>query len=325
MQFEISYVVGLSITHQGCILDSKDPLLLMKWLAHSFLFLFLTWSGPIFSKGGAPLDQEKSEGKPLKVGNLSLSSSQQPGPLVGFGEFTLDKGETQFFFMADQFKIEKGYFIDANPMIVYGMTDELSILFSLPFAGRFKEQNSHSNGLEDAFVQLEYAFYQAEKSLSTDQATIVANVTIPTGSGNKNPPTGVGSPSIFIGGTFNRTTVDWFYFGSLGAMLTTEYDLGKFGNRYLYQGGIGRNLPSPRGWIFALMLEVDGQYNSKDRANGEKNPDSGGNVVFITPSLWISSEKIIIQIGVGGVLTQHLNGNQSKFTHQMLCNVGWTF
>jgi len=297
----------------------------MKWLVCSSLCLCLAWNGPIFSKGGATHDQNKSEEIPLKIGNLSLPSSQQPGPLIGFGEFTLDKGQTQLFLMADQFKFEKGYFIDANPMIVYGMTDELSILISLPFAGRFKEENSHSNGLEDTCVQLEYVIYQADRLLSSDQATIVANVTIPTGSETKKPPTGVGSPSVFIGATFNRTTVDWFYFGSLGAMLTTEYDLGKFGNRYLYQGGIGRNIPSPRGWIFALMLEIDGQYDSKDRINGKKDPDSGGNVIFITPSLWISSEKTVIQLGVGGVLTQHLNGNQSKFTHQVLCSVGWTF
>lgn len=172
---------------------------------------------------------------------------------------------------------------------------------------------------------MEYAFYQADRHLSTDQATIVANVTIPSGSATKDPPTGVGAPSFFIGGTFNRTAVDWFYFSSLGAMLTTEYDLGKLGNKYYYQAGIGRHIPSPRGWIFAVMLELDGQYNSKDRVDGSKDPNTGGNVVFITPSLWISSEKIIIQLGWGGVLTQHLNGDQSKFTHQMLCNFGWTF
>jgi hypothetical protein len=90
----------------------------MKWLSISSLLLFLTWAGPIFSKGGPAENQDNSGEKPLKIGNLSLPSSQQPGPLISFGEFTVDKGQTQFYFMADQFKREKGYFIDVNQFIV---------------------------------------------------------------------------------------------------------------------------------------------------------------------------------------------------------------
>jgi hypothetical protein len=73
------------------------------------------------------------------------------------------------------------------------------------------------------------------------------------------------------------------------------------------------------------MIEANGVYASKDTVKGRSDPNSGGNVVYLTPSLWASSEHIVLQLGAGGVLTQNLFGNQSKFTHQVLFNLGLTF
>jgi hypothetical protein len=268
--------------------------------------------------------KKSQEEMPLKLGNLSLPPSQQPGPLVGFGENIVDKGQIQFFLFGDQYKKRKGYFIDLVPAVLYGFTDQLSAFVNLPIAARYKERDQRSAGLKDAFVQLEYAFYTANHRKSIDQATLVGNVTFPTGSFTKNPQTGFGSPSFFIGSTYNRTAIDWFYFGSLGTVLTTWHSDNKPADQYMYELGFGRNIPSPRGWIFAWMMEIDGTYASKDMVKGKTDPNSGGNMLFFTPSLWFSSEKMIIQLGVGGVLSQHLYGNQSRFTHQIVLNFGWS-
>lgn len=270
-------------------------------------------------------EKQPEEEKPLKIGNLSLPSSQQPGPLVSFGENIIDKGQSQLFLFADQYKRARGYFIDVIPSLLYGITDEWSVFFNVPIAPRYKEKTHQSAGFEDVFVQLEYAFYNVSRRCSTDQATIVGNVTFPTGSAKKNPATGFDSPSFFIGATYNHTAIDWFYFGSLGAVLTTFHSNSKTADQYLYEMGFGRNIASPPGWIFAWMVEVDGLYASRNIVQGNVDSNSGGNVIYITPSLWISSKKIVIQLGAGGVVTQHLFGDQSKFTHQFICNLGWTF
>lgn len=261
----------------------------------------------------------------VKEGNFSLPLSQQPGPLVGFGENIIEKGKTQFFMFADEYKRKNGYSIDVIPSIVYGIRDDLSLFINLPIAPRYKASGHHSAGLEDAFVQLEYAFYTAIQKSTTDQATIVANVTFPTGSFRKEPPTGAGSPSFFLGTTYSHMGRDWFSFGSLGTIQTTSRGNNKTGNQYLYQTGFGRNIASLHGWIFAWMVEFDGLYTSKTRVRGIIDNNSGGNVVYLTPSLWASSEHVIIQLGAGGILTQHLFGNQSRYTHQIVCNLGWTF
>jgi len=153
----------------------------------------------------------------------------------------------------------------------------------------------------------------------------VTNITVPTGSVKKNPPTGFGSPSLFLGGTYYHVLVDWFVFTSQGAVLTCSDHGTKFGDQFLYQFGLGRNIPSPEGWIYAWMVEIDGQYNKKNRIDGVIDHDSGGNVIYATPSLWISSEEMLLQFGVSFPINQNLFGHQRKFDYALNFNFAWSF
>lgn len=270
-------------------------------------------------KGG---DKEE---KYLKIGNLSLRASQQPGPLVSFGERVLDQGEIQLFLFGDGFFGKKNYDTELLGSFVYGITDTLSIYFDVPYAPANKYGNDKSSGIKDLIVQVEYAFYSGSEETWGEQATIVGAIQLPTGSHSKDPPTGLGSPSFFMGLTFNRTEFEWVYFCSTGVHLTTRHRNFKAGNEFLYQGGIGRNICTPPGWIYAGIVEVIGLYTWQDRTNGQKDPDSGGNVIAIVPSIWISSEKTIFQLGVGYSVVEHLFGDQRKAPYSVYFNVGWTF
>ncbi len=73
------------------------------------------------------------------------------------------------------------------------------------------------------------------------------------------------------------------------------------------------------------MVEADGQYTGKNKINGVKDPNSGGNVLFITPSMWISSNHLILQLGAGVPVIQHLIGTQDKNSYLLALNIGWTF
>lgn len=268
--------------------------------------------------------EDKAE-EPLKIGNLSLKTSQQPAPLVGLGEHVIDKGEAQFLLFADASIGRSNYKTDVIPSVVYGITDRFSVSFNVPFAPKNKNGDHTSSGIEDIFLQLEYAFYSKNHKCSADQATIVGSVAFPTGSIKKNPQTGFGSTSFLLGLTYNHTAFDWFYFGSPGFLFTTKHDGQKFGNQFLYQLGIGRNICTPPGWIYAWMVEFTGLYSWKGIIGNNTNHDSGGNVIFVTPSLWISSERLIIQFGVGFPIVQHLFGVQSKQRLSLDFNFGWTF
>lgn len=264
--------------------------------------------------------------KPVKIGNLALPSSQQPSPLVGFGENVVDKDVVQLFLFADHYQRENGHFTDVIPSILWGVNDQFSIYLNIPLAPTYKDRKNRASGFEDLFVQFEYAFYNKVHRYSVDQATIVFNVGYPTGSALVKPPTGFGAPSTFIGATYNHTAVDWLYFGSVGSLLTTSTNrCTKIGSQLFYQCGFGRNIPSPCGWIYAWMIEFDGYFTHSNRIRGIHDPNSGGNVIFLTPSLWVSNKNFLLQLGLGGPLYQHLNGHQISYLYQVVLNIGYTF
>ncbi len=263
--------------------------------------------------------------EPPKIGNFALPYSQQPGPLIAFGENIIPKNETQLYLFADDYAGVNKYFIDVIPSVVYGLTDTFSVFINVPYAARYNTDKQSSSALEDAFIQFEYAFYYGSTSTYYEEATVVTAISFPTGSIRKNPTTGFGSPSFFLGMTFNRTYADWLFFGSPGATVATSLNGTKFGNEYLYQIGFGRNIADVNGWIFAWLIEGDGIYTGRNRINGEIDPDSGGNVFYITPSFWASTKKLIFQLGAGYPVTQHFNGNQTRSSYLLALDIGWSF
>ena len=268
---------------------------------------------------------EKKEEAPPKVGNFSLPTSQQPAALFGFGGNIIDKGEVQLYFFADEFEGKERLTIDLIPSVLFGVTDVFSIFFNAPFTPQMRDGEHRSSGLEDFFIQLEYAFYNKSTATYVDQATVVGNITAPTGSSKKDPPTGFGAPSLFIGGTYYRTYTDWIFFTSHGAVLTSSDHGTKFGDQFLYQFGIAKNIPSPPDWIYAWMVELDGQYNKKNRIRGKIDPNSGGNTIYVTPSLWVSSKEVLVQFGVSFPINQNLFGRQRKFDYALNFNFAWSF
>ncbi len=266
--------------------------------------------------------EEKAE--PPKIGNFALPTSQQPGALVGFGENIIDKGEVQLFLFADRYAGRHKVSTDLFPSVLVGVTDQCSLFFNAPYTPELKDGRERSCGAEDFFIQFEYAFYNKSTLTYTNQATLVANVTAPTGSARKAPPTGFGASSFFLGATYNKMWVDWFLFTQYGAVLTTSDRSTKFGNQFLYQFGFGRNMPSPEGWILAWIVEVDGQYNQKNRMKGHVDADSGGNFIFVTPSIWVSSQHFIFQFGVGFPIAENLFGKQYTFDYALNLNIGWS-
>lgn len=268
------------------------------------------------------------QASPPKTGNFALSPSQQPGSFVSFGQYVIGKNQTQFAFVPFDLIGVNHYSIDINSGVNYGLTDSFSVLYSAPIAVRHKDGQSYSSGFEDMSLQCEYAFYASETAIDSKQATLVANATFPNGSTKKDPILGLGSMSYFLGATYTQMYVDWFWFTSHGAFLTTKHHGIKYGDNFLYQLGIGKNICSTSNkfeFILDWLIELDGQYSPKDKFNGLRDPNSGGNLVYLTPSLWFSTPRTIWQFGIGRVISQHLFGNQKKEKYLLIASFTWTF
>lgn len=267
-------------------------------------------------------EEEKIE--PLPIGNFSVSFTNQIAPLISFGQLLI--GENAFLPQLTG-AYTRGHKSSANliePNFAYGIRDDLAIFFAVPFNIKSRLDSAHSSGIEDIFLQLEYGFYNRSRSDYTLAATVLGNVQFPTGSSTKNPPTGSGSFGYFLGTTCSYLTANWYAFISPGIDLKTTHRGIKYGNSYLYEWGFARYIKqlSPPGWIFDLMIEFDGIYTEKDKIQRRTNPNSGGSVIFVTPSIWLSSNRWILQWGIGFPVIQNLNGHQNKIKYSIDYNLG---
>jgi len=247
---------------------------------------------------------------PFKKGNLALSSSQQPGPLFAFGQNIIDKGDRQLFAYFDITKgIGKNY-VEVEPSFLYGITNYASFFCSLPITDQ-KLGSKHSSGFEDLLLQFEYEFFTNTKKSSIDEATVVGSLILPTGSGSKNPNTGFGSPGFYFGATLSRTEIDWYYFASAGITATTTNNDRKFGDQCVLQCGVGRNIPSSSDIILMGLLELNGVFVQESKINGVIDGDMIAAILYLCPSIWFSSKKIIAQAGFAIPLCQHINNTQT--------------
>ncbi len=272
-----------------------------------------TETGHVEVKSAEEGKRETSATAPPRIGNFALPGSQQPSLLYAFGGNIVDQGEVLVYLVGNELIGRHKVQCIIDPSVVVGINEKFSIYFNLPFAPKLVDGRHQSAGLEDSYTQLEYAFYNATTYRYEDQATLVGSLSVPTGSKKRDPPTGFGNPSFFVGSTFGRTYINYFFYTAQGATLTTSDHKTKFGDQFFYQFGMGRCLPSPEGWIYAVICELDGQYNRKNRLHGKQDSNSGGNTLFIAPSIWLSSKDLIIQAGFSFPLLQNLFGHQSSF------------
>ncbi|WP_065235969.1 transporter [Legionella israelensis] len=282
---------------------------LMRYLALG-LFFFLLMAKSISGKTSS---SQTTPSEPPPIGNFALPVSQQPGPFVSFGQNNIDKNQRQFFFEPDYQKAVNEHFFKTDLIFLYPLNDSLVTVLTLPVAVNYRSGSAHSSGLSDINFQAEYAFYNHSTSKYMEEATVVGGVNLPTGSYDKNPETGYGSSSYFIGATYSRTDINWYSFASPGMTWIAPKQNRHLGSRYYYQFGIGRNIKSKtKEYILFGLLEVNGEYVGKDKIAGSYDPDSGGNIIFITPSLMFSTERLMFQTGISLPLFQRLNGEQNR-------------
>lgn len=264
--------------------------------------------------------------QPPKKGNFIFQDAQQPGPFYSFGQFTIDKDQSQLFLNPNYLKGVQQSYVTISPSFIYGITDNLSVLMSTPIAASYHEHSNQSSGLSDTSIQVEYALINTANRHYFGQASIMGAVSIPTGSLSKTPSTGYGSPSVFIGGSYNRMYVDWYWFVAQGALWITPNHDTRLGAKYLYDFGIGKNLVAKPGrYFWFALLELNGDYAGKNKMAGFNDPDSGGNIIFISPSLLYSTEKLTLQFGVALPVYQQLNGIQPQINYNTSLAIGWTF
>lgn len=262
----------------------------------------------------------------LKEGNLALSASQQPGPLFSYGQNIVERGDVQLINYVDWYHGKNTDLVHYIPGILYGINDDLSLYFNIPVVPLLRIGDTRSSGMQDVYVQGEYAFYNNDTYTSSTQATMLAALYLPTGSPSKNPPTGVGAPSFFIGATASYMSIAWYLYAALSGIITTSNGEQQFGNTLFYQAGIGRNIiGNADGWIVTPILELSGTQHGQDMVGQAVTIGSHNSAIFVGPSVWISSKKIYIQTGLCFTVFQTKSSLNANNKYLFACDIGWKF
>jgi hypothetical protein len=277
-------------------------------------------------------DEDLSE--QIKIGNFALPTAQQVGPLFSIGQNILETNNLQLYGYFNHQRGEHTLLSQATPNVLYGLSDACSLFIGVPVTIKFKDCDIKTSGAQDFFVQTEYAFFDKTMHDASMQATALAAIIFPSGSGvnikfpsvdERETSIRSNALSFLLGGTASYIGVRWYFFVSTGGLIVASRSRTKQGNQFLYQAGIGRNIGNPFGSIFNWMIEFNGTYSWRDKANDMLAKNSGGNTLYISPSLWFSTDRLIIQLGIGIPVVQHLFGNQNKNHFTLACNIGWRF
>lgn len=251
--------------------------------------------------------------EPLPIGNFSLPKSQRPGAFYSFGSKILEPGQVQLRDTPNIFKDTPSRYFSAPFNIQFGTSKHTSFLFSLPITADQVTTNStgtrHLSGLGNIGLQMEYEFYDRHSLVDTENAGLIASVTLPSGD------TAISSPyqTFFIGGTYTHTWTKWILFGATGYLMNEAPARFRSGDILYFESGIGRDIYSKSGQFnFTGFLEINGQYdqNAPSWAFSTKPISQRGSVlnngylIFFSPSLWYSNRDWIVQLGVSTPIAQ---------------------
>ncbi len=256
--------------------------------------------------------REPNGGTHIYEGNLALPTAQQPRPLFCFGQNIVDKSDIQAFLFASSLSSKNSNFTEVIPNIIYGISDNCVFLAGIPIAAKSKLCHKNSSGFESVFAQLEYAFYNDDHATYANQMTFVSNIVI---TGKKNFPSQFAHPSsFFFGMTASHMATDWYYFISPGIIVPVSHK-NNASLTFLYQWGISRNIYYiPQKLLATLLLEFFGEFRK----------DSHEHNLYIGPSLWITTQHFILDIGIAFPVIQKTI-DQSKNNLLFSVEVGWKF
>jgi hypothetical protein len=288
-------------------------------LLQTFLIVFIAYFNLIGREG--------EEVKQAKVGNLAVVGTMQPAPFLGFGETIINQYDALFGVYSSILWGKRAHSAVVMPYLIYGFRNDVSLFLAFPTAASLTSDQFKSTGSHDMIFQIEYAFYQKEYYTSTNQFSLVTAVYLPTGDELKEPATGFGSPSFFLGIVADRLSTEWYCYNSYGVLFTTksEHDI-KSGNQFFYEGGLGKNIAyAPDRWTLLWLLEFSGLYVQKGTSIRVPNQEASFNMIMVGPSLWFSTNRMFLQVGIAPVVHQHLGEGERKHSFFAGCDIAVRF
>jgi Putative MetA-pathway of phenol degradation len=117
-------------------------------------------------------------------------------------------------------------------------------------------------------------------------------------------------------------------FGPSGALPEPMYHGGPKGHSQSHKHAhnhVHEEAPAPQGPALDLVLELNGEWHARQEIAGVKDPNSGGNVLYLSPGLRLSYERWSGFVSVGVPIVNELNGLQAEPDWRLLTGMAVNF
>lgn len=242
--------------------------------------------------------------------------------------------------------------------LAYGLTDSLSLIARLPYVqrkniregeieGGVPEAHAHgdSSGMGDMSLLGQYRVISGDDS----GVSMLLGVKAPTGETNVTDNGGVrfetefqpgtGSWDFLLGASISRNVRNTGYHANFLYGKTTEGSQStKIGDAFTYNAAITYTLDShghapddhsqhdhndleSNRFKWELMLELNGETRRKSKIAGVAEDNSGGNTMFLSPGVRVSSGAFSGFISFGIPVVQDQNGIQTDIDKRIVAGV----
>ncbi len=221
------------------------------------------------------------------------------------------------------------YIVPAN--LSYGATPDLTMGAAIPYVrkniGLGAAGDTKVDGLADVSLFAKYRYFTHNYPGGTVQLSVLGGVQVPTGETDARGPDGallpmpdqLGSGSVDFIGALTGTGIvayDWAIHASVLYQHNTEGDrdfrFGDFVNYNLAASRVVYRQPYPRPEVY-LGLELNGEYGAEHEQNRVDVPNSGGNRIFLSPTLAaFLARNWTLEASVQVPIAQSLNGSQPE-------------
>lgn len=170
---------------------------------------------------------------------------------------------------------------------------------------------------------------------------------------------GSGSLDVLLGAAFTQRFDAWSFDANvLGVIVGRGTQDTKLGDRFLYNAAVSYRLvgyapperhaslpgnalahgpvphrhehpldkiPSPPQWTVDAILELNGEWHDFETTSGVRDPNSGGNVLLLSPGVRIARGAFAGFATFGIPIVNEMNGLQSKTSYRLLTGIAYAF
>ena len=245
--------------------------------------------------------------------------------------------------------------MSVSASLAYGVTDDLTLSARLPYVDRQNiregeiedgeaEAHDHgdSSGIGDLSLLAQYRFLER----SAFDASVIVGVKTPTGKTDERDggqkldaefQAGTGSWDGLFGASASANAGRMGVHANVLYNLTTEGTQDtEIGDAFFYNLGLVYSLSDDDGdshqghdhthLKWDLMLELNGEYREKNDVDGEQDENTGGDVIFLSPGVRLSSSNSwSLFLSVGKSIYDDFNGRQTDVDYRLVGGFGFAF